>query len=145
MSESATAAPAPRNRVVWLQGMACGAVLMMATPSALLAMILLLPSLAAAIADPAPGRPSTRAVILFGLAAASPAFAALWRGGHDVARALSLATEVTVLARCWSVQAAAWLLTQILPLLFRLALEANASRQTAQLERLRQAHEAEWQ
>lgn len=145
MSQAVTASPAPRNRIVWLQGMACGAVLMLATSSAVLAVIVLLPSLMAVIADPVPGRPSARAVLLFGLAAASPAFAALWRGNHDVAAALSLASEFTVLARCWSVQAAAWLLTQVLPLLIRLALEANAALQSAQLERLRQAHEAEWQ
>lgn len=133
------------DRTAWLQGAVFAAVVTLATPTAVFAAILLLPSLMAAIADPTPGRPVGRAVLLYGLAAAAPEAAALWRHGNDIGTALRLALDVPTLAWCWAAQAGGWLLTQALPLVIHAALDARAARQAAALEKLKAAHEAEWE
>jgi hypothetical protein len=54
---------------VWLQGLLCGALATIATPTAVLLGVLLGPALLAMLLDREPGRPTGRSVALFAMAA----------------------------------------------------------------------------
>ena len=110
------AGPAVKGRsMLWLQGMACGAVLTFATPAAMLAAGLLAPALLALAADRRPGRPILRAVLLYGCAVA---LAPLWHlclSGDTMDTALVMVSDMTTLATAWLAAAVGWALCEILP------------------------------
>jgi membrane protein implicated in regulation of membrane protease activity len=120
------------------------AALIAAAPMALLAGALLLPSVLAWAGEPASGRHILRAVLLFGIAAASPSLIALWSTGHRMDDAIALATDPRSLALCWSVQAGGWLLGQIMSVLLAIGLQRKADRQQQELHARRAALEQEW-
>jgi len=128
----------------WLQGLVCGAVVTLATPTALLGVLLLAPALVAFLLDTAPGRPAARPMLLWGLAASVRPMVALWTGGHTNGHALELAGDVGVLATAWAAQAGGWLTACILPLFINVALDAAAATQAARLRHARFRHEEEW-
>jgi uncharacterized membrane protein YbhN (UPF0104 family) len=128
----------------WLQGLACGAVVALATPCAVLGGLLLAPGFAALVLDGEPGRPTGRATLLAGGAAAAAPLLGLWQSGANVAGALDAASNPRVLLTCWLVQAGAWLLAGITPLLIRLALDAHAAAQAARLKAERTRYEEDW-
>jgi len=127
------AAAARRGSGRWLQGLACGALLTLATPTALMAGVLLLPAVVVYLADDGEGRATLRAVLLFGLAGSLRPMLALWTGGHTVAIALSLLSDMAVPALAWSAQGAGWLLAQAIPVAIRVALDAQASVEIARI------------
>jgi hypothetical protein len=145
-----TAAKARRARArrgasgVWLLGLACGAGLAMAPHFLVLAGVLLAPGLFAFAADPLPGRPAARPVLLLGLAMAIRPALALWTAGTQVGTALAIAAEPRTLALAWSAQGAAWLLAEAAPALVGLLLEASARARIAVLRRARAGLEEEW-
>lgn len=102
---------------LWLAVLAAMMATMLAPANAALGMMLLLPTAMAWIADRAPGRPTARVVLLFGLAAACAPFDTLWHTGGRLPTAVALAADVRILAIAWVAQAGGWLLTQLLPLL----------------------------
>ena len=115
---------------VYLGGLACGALAVLATPTALLAAALLLPTLLALFTEHAPGRPLARCMALFGLAGALPALATLWRGPGGLEVAFAQAGDLGVLSPAWAVQAASWLLAEALPLAGKFAIDfATAARE----------------
>jgi hypothetical protein len=109
----------------WLQGLVCGALVTLATPTALLGGVLLLPTIMVYLFDSADGRATMRAVLLFGLAGSVRPFLALWTGGHTLDTSMSLLSDLAVPVLAWSAQGAGWLLAQAIPLLVRMALEAQ--------------------
>jgi hypothetical protein len=125
--------------------LAVGAVLAFAAPSALLTCVLLLPTLMAWVGDRTSRKLATRAVLLFGVAAAYPTLDVLWHTGHRLPDAISLATDIPTLAWCWAVQAGAWLLGQVIPIMFTTLMHRQVERREHALERRRQALETEWQ
>ena len=129
---------------MWIQGLACGAALTMAAPATVLALLLLAPALATLLLEAEPGRPWGRTTLLAGIATAiSPVFT-LWSSGAPIGGALVAASDPGTLLACWLAQAGAWLATQIVPLVIRLVLDANASARAAQLRRLRASYEKDW-
>ena len=131
--KKAAAVPGRRGSGLWLQGLVCGALVTLATPTALLAGVLLLPSLMVYLIDDAEGRATLRAVLLFGLAASPRPMLALWTSGHTMHTSLSLLSDVAIPVVAWSAQGAGWLLAQIIPLLARMALEGQAKIEIARL------------
>jgi hypothetical protein len=129
---------------VWLQGLACGAVVAMATPTAVLGALLLAPGIAALLLERRTGRPAARVTLLCGAAAAAAPLTALWQAGLGVGGALAAASDPTVLAGCWAAQAAGWLLVQLAPVLLRLAFDARAAAIAARLRTERARYESEW-
>ena len=117
----------------------------LATPSAVLLCCLLLPSFLVWLAENQAGKPVTRAVLLYGLAAACGSLDTLWRAGHQMQDALTLAMDPHNLALAWAAQAAGWLLTQCLPMLIGVAMEARATLAIATLKRRRARLHEEWQ
>lgn len=141
---SRSAAPARRGGGRWLQGLACGAVLTLAAPSALLFAILALPTLLVWIIDRDPDKATARNVLLFAAAMALPSLAALWQAGRGWEASLDLLTQVNRLAAAWAVQAGAWLLSELAPVLIRLSLDLSANNQAARLRARRASLEADW-
>jgi hypothetical protein len=129
---------------LWVQGLACGAVATLATPSFMLGVCLLAPGLAVLLLDAGQGRPVARAVLTCGAAAALPSLAALWHGGATLEAALALAGDVQVLGRVWAAQAGGWLLAELAPVFIRLALDRCAISRAARLRMARARQEAEW-
>ncbi len=129
---------------LWLGGLACGAGVVLAAPSMVLAAVLLLPSLLAFVADRDPGRAAARSVAVFGIAFALAPALALWRGGGGMDACLDVLSNFTALPLAWSAQAGGWLLSELAPLLVRLALDAHAAARTRRLRALRRRYEEDW-
>ncbi len=128
------AARAPRQHsLIWLQGLLCGAVATLATPTALLIGVLLGPALLAIALDREPGRPRARSIALCSMAAAVEPLRTLWSAGHSMATATALLGNVHVLATAWSAAAAGWLLAEATPMAVRAALEALSIARAARL------------
>ncbi len=130
--------------MLWLQGMLCGVLAALATPTALLMGVLLAPGLVGLALDRAPGRPIARALLLFGLSATVGPLMALWKAGHTMEIAAGLAFDPGTLAWAWAVAAAGWLLSQTLPLLIRLTLELAALSRKLRIKLLRTRYAEEW-
>lgn len=130
--------------LLWLQGLACGAAVTMATPSAVLAAILLAPGIGAFILEREPGRPTARASLLCGASFAAGPVLGLWQDGTGVGGAVTAAADLSTLGSCWSAQAAGWLLAQLAPVFIRLVLDAQAVAQMARLRKERAHYEDEW-
>lgn len=133
----------PGRSLVWLQGLACGAMAALALPSALLLALLLAPALAGAALDRIPGRPIARTMLLFGLSASVGPLRSLWAAGHTLDVASELLTPETI-GLAWGAAGGGWLLTQFTPVLARLALESAAFSRKLRLRTLRARCVDEW-
>ena len=138
------AVPVRRGSGLWLQGLACGALITLATPTALLGGVLLLPTIVVYFIDRSDGRPTLRAVLLFGLAASVRPLLALWTGGHSMDLSFALLADVATPVMAWSAQGGGWLLAQLVPLLMRLTLEAQARLEISRLRAERAKLAEEW-
>jgi hypothetical protein len=127
------AAATRRGSGRWLQGLVCGALVTLATPTALMAGVLLLPAIIVYLTDDGEGRATLRAVLLFGAAGSLRPLLALWTGGHSMGACMSLLSDMAVPALAWSAQGAGWLLAQMIPLLVRVTLEAQANVEIARI------------
>jgi hypothetical protein len=133
--------PQPRQHsLVWLQGLLCGAMATLATPTALLMGVLLGPALLAILLDHEPGRPRARSIALCSMAAAIDPLRTLWTAGHTIATAMAQLSNLRVVGIAWSAAAVGWLLAEIIPIAVRAALEgvsvARASRLHAERAKL---------
>lgn len=138
------AAKPRRGSTLWLQGLACGALVTLATPTALLAGVLLVPTFVVALTDHAAGKAATRAVALYGLAGLTLPLTALWTGGHTMEQSIGLVTDPATLSIAWAGQAAGWLLAEAAPLAVRAVLEAKTVALTMKLRADRAALAADW-
>src|ERR1700753_3961609 len=92
-SDGASRQPRPHS-LVWLQGLLCGALATLATPTALLLGVLLGPALLAVAFDSEPGRPVGRSVALFSMAASVRPLKTLWMSGHTMPVAAGLVGDL---------------------------------------------------
>jgi hypothetical protein len=128
------AAPQPRQHsLIWLQGLLCGAMVTLATPTAMLLGVLLGPALLAVLLDREPGRPRARSIMLFSTAGAIDPLRTLWTTGHSMATATALLGDLHAVGVAWSAAAAGWLLAEVIPIMVRVALEALSIARTARL------------
>ena len=145
MARAKAAAPAKtKGSWGWMQGLVCGAVVTMATPSALLIAVLLAPSGLAFILDRTPRRLLTRPVFLLGLATAAQPMLLLWRAGHSLDAALGLVTDPSVVVLAWAAQASGWLLAEMLPVVIGLVMQGSAAARAARLRAARRSYEEQW-
>jgi hypothetical protein len=128
----ATAAKPRQHSMIWLQGLLCGAMVTLATPTALLLGVLLGPALLAIALDREPGRPRARSIALWSMAAAVIPLRTLWTTGHS-ATATALLCDFQVLATAWSAAAGGWLLAEAVPIAVRAALEALSMTRASRL------------
>jgi hypothetical protein len=128
----------------WMQGMVFGALVTMATPTALLGGVLLLPSILVWFFDESEGRGTLRPVLLFGFAGSVQPMLTLWGGGHTIDGSLELLSNMTVTVLAWSLQGAGWLLAQGIPFMIRMALEGQARVEILSLRSQREKIAEEW-
>jgi hypothetical protein len=133
-----------RHSFVWLQGLACGAVVTLAPATALLLAVLLAPGGLALVLDSQPGRPTARTVLLCSAAAVVEPVRALWAAGHTADAALALLGDLGVIGTAWSAAAAGWLLVELAPIGARIVLEAQGRARSARLRAARARVAAEW-
>ena len=123
--------------LVWLSGLACGALVAVAPGLAVLAAGLLAPGLAALKLERELGRPVARAMLTCGLAGCVRPVILLWDTGYALDTALVILTTPWAVGPAWSAAAAGWLMTELAPLGVRAALEAGALARAARLRVLR--------
>lgn len=129
-----TPTTAPRQHsLIWLQGLLCGAMATLATPTALLLGVLLGPALLAVMLDHQPGRPRARSIALCSMAAAIDPLRTLWTTGHTIATATALLGNLRIVGMAWSAAAGGWLLAEITPIAVRAALEGLGIARAARL------------
>jgi hypothetical protein len=127
--------PHQRQRsLTWLQGLLCGALATVATPTALLLGVLLAPVLVAVALDQEPGRPKARSIALFGMAASVAPLRTLWTSGHTLAMATTLLANLDIVGTAWSAAAAGWLLAELMPFAARAVIEALSIARKSRLE-----------
>jgi hypothetical protein len=137
-------APPKQRSLVWLQGLLCGAVVTLATPTALLLGVLLGPALLAFMVDRQPGRPRARSIAFWNMAAAVDPLRTLWVSGHAMAGAASLVGDMHIVVTAWSAAAAGWLLAELAPVGARVALEALSISRAARLRAARAVLAEDW-
>jgi hypothetical protein len=122
-----------QHSLIWLQGLLCGAMATLATPTALLLGVLLGPALLAIALDHEPERPRARSIALCSMAAAVDPLRTLWTSGHSMAAAGALLGDLRIVGTAWSAAAAGWLLAEVTPVAVRTGLEALSIARAARL------------
>ena len=140
----AASQPRPQHSLVWLQGLLCGALATLATPTALVLGVLLGPAMIALVLDHEPGKPTGRTVALFSMAASVGPLRTLWTTGHSIPVATDLIASMNVVGTAWTAAAAGWLLAQILPIAVRAVLEVLSITRSARLRAERAKLTADW-
>jgi hypothetical protein len=129
---------------MWMQGLACGGLVAVLPPVALLLGVLLAPALFGLYLDRQPGKPIARSLLLCGLAASVKPVRTLWAAGHSMAASAALATDADVVGTAWAAAAAGWLLAELAPVAVRIVLEALSRTRAAQLRAARAVLAEEW-
>lgn len=128
----------------WIQGLACGVLATIATPTALVAAVLLAPAAAMLLFDKEGGKPLVRCMLLCGVTACVHPVMALWAGGHTMQLALRQIGDTQTLAFAWVAQACGWLLVQLAMLVTALLQSAELARRGIRLRAERKALEQTW-
>jgi hypothetical protein len=123
--------------LVWLSGLACGALASISPGIAMLAAGLLMPGVVVLKLDKEPGRPIARTVLTCGLAGCVQPVITLWNAGQSFDAALSILSDPRAIGLAWSAAGAGWLLSQVTPLIVRAVLEATSLARTARLRATR--------
>lgn len=134
----------PRRSLIWLQGLLCGAIVTLATPSALLIGILLAPAGLAYRLDHEQGQPTARAVLVCALAGTVSPLLVLWRGGHGMPLAVAMLGDPWTWLPAWSAAGGGWLLAELIPIFMRAVLELTAITRATRLRAQRTKLENEW-
>ena len=129
---------------MWMQGLACGGLVALLPPAALLLGTLLGPALVALFLDAEPGKPIARSVLLCTLAACIKPVRMLWAAGHGMAASIALATDAEIVGTAWAAAAAGWFLAELSSVVARVVLEAISLSQAARLRARRAAMVEEW-
>lgn len=130
--------------VVWLSGLACGVLATILPGIATVAAGLLAPGVVALRLDREPGRPVARTVLTCGLAGCVHPVITLWNTGQSFQTAIAIITDPTTIGIAWGAAGAGWLLTQIIPLVVRVALEAVALGRSTRLRATRSQIAEAW-
>jgi hypothetical protein len=130
--------------LLWLQGLACGALAALAPGMAIVIGVLLAPGLLALFLDQQPGKPVARAVILFALAACIGPLRTAWNSGLGLETGWELLSDPRVIGTVWSAAGAGWLLTQLGPVLIGIGMEGASMTRAARLRAERDKLAVEW-
>ena len=139
----ATAPPRQRS-LIWLQGLLCGALVTLATPTALLLAVLLGPALLALFFDRQPGRCVARSVALCSMAVSVDPLRQPWGAGHTMSAATAILANLHTVGVAWTAAAGGWLLAEIVPIGVRAMLEAMTISRAARLRAARARLVEEW-
>ena len=130
--QSPTTAPR-QHSLIWLQGLLCGAMATLATPTALLLGVLLGPALLAAHARSPAWTAAGAQHRPFQHGGSIDPLRTLWTTGHTIATATALLGNLRIVGMAWSAAAGGWLLAEITPIAVRAALEGLGMARAARL------------
>jgi hypothetical protein len=133
-----------RRSWLWLQGLACGAALSIATAPVILAGVLLAPGLLVHATEKTPGKPVGESMLLLGLATVFMPIRILWENGHSLQACIDLLSDPARIGVSWLAAGAGWLMTELTQILGREYYEVAAKRRIASLRRERTELEEEW-
>jgi hypothetical protein len=133
-----------QHSLIWLQGLLCGAVVTLATPTALLLGVLLGPGLLVLLFDRQPGSPVARCVLLCAMAASVDPLQTLWTTGHSLATASALLSDLRTVGVSWSAAGAGWLMAEAFPLAIRAVMEVLGRSRSVRLRAERARLVEEW-
>ena len=132
------------SALMWMQGLACGGLVALLPPTALLLGVLLGPAIVAMFLDRQAGKPIARSVLLCALAASVKPVRTLWAAGHGMAASVALATDPDIIGTAWAAAAAGWLLAELIPVGVRVVLELASMTRVTRLRAARAALAEEW-
>jgi len=145
MARRAVGVATGRRSWLWAQGLACGLLVAMAPPLALVLAVLFTPALLAMLMAPAgAARNPCGLLLVYGVAAALPWLALLWAGAQSWPVSLDLLTRLHLPGAVWGAQAAAWLLGELVPVAARQVLEGRVRARRSQLREARSRLQLEW-
>ena len=128
---SGQAAVPRRASAMWVQGLACGALITFATPTALLLGVLFAPAIIYALASPGCARNVLRAIASGCAAAALGPLWHMWMNGGRTGELLVILYDPATLCLAWGSGATAWALCEVLPVILRAAWDAHEAKKSA--------------
>jgi hypothetical protein len=141
---SASRPASRKNTAIWLQGLACGALLAFASPTALLLAVMLCPAIACHLADTGAEKGTARAVgAACGAFTLSPLWH-LWLAMDRMDAAIAILCTPVTLCLAWGAGAIAWALCQVLPVVIRTTWDAREALRAKTLAAELQTLREEW-
>lgn len=128
--------------LIWLQGLACGGMAAMLPLAALQIALLLAPGLLSLMTERQAGKPVTRAMLLFGLAASVDPVRQAWALGGGPTWERVADNHAIILA--WVAAGFGWLLARGLPLLVGIAVNNTHDARAAMLRETREELVRAW-
>jgi hypothetical protein len=136
---------APRRRSwLWLQGLACGAALSIATGPALLLAVLLAPGLMSYAIERGDNKPVSETMLLLGVATCFMPLRILWDSGHGVDASIALLSDPARAGLSWVAAGAGWLMEEAAQIAARQYSDMATRRRIAQLQNERTSLVEEW-
>ncbi len=142
MAKAKAARQGGGGSLVWLQGLACGAMAALAPASAGQLAALLAPAIAALFLDRNSGKPIARAMLLFGLAASVEPVRLAWVAGRG--GGFERLMDPDALLPAWLAAAAGWLLAQAVPVVVGVVIDAGKRTRASALQEARATLVAAW-
>ncbi len=136
--------PAAKGSLLWMQGLASGALLTFATPTALMLAVLLAPAIACALGEKDSAGSATRAVALCCAAASVSPLWHLWIQNDRMDVAINALSSPSTLVGAWGAGACAWALCQVLPVVLRTAWDAREAVRARSLQGELNRTKEEW-
>lgn len=133
-AEPALPASGSRKSILWVQGLACGALLTFAAPTMLLIAVLFAPAAICLLAEPGPGRGLARAVALACGAASLAPLWHLWLAGGGMDQAIAALSDPRHVLLAWGAGASAWASCQVLPVILRSAWDLREAARARAME-----------
>ena len=133
-----------RGLIVLLLGLAGGGLIALSPDIALPLAVLLLPGLLALVLDRTPGCSVARAILLFQAAACVHPVVDSWYRCAGIDGCMSYLAEWPTVLRSWLAAAAAWVVSQIMPLVLKVLDDYRLRYRRSALVAKREALAAEW-
>jgi hypothetical protein len=141
---SVTAVVPRRRSWLWLQGLACGAALSIATAPVILLVILLAPGLIVYAIEGGERKPLSSSMLLLGLATSFMPLRVLWDTGHSMEACVALLSDPTRVGFSWLAAGTGWLMEEGAQIISRQYSDLATRRRIAQLRAERAELVEEW-
>jgi hypothetical protein len=138
-------AAVPRRRSwLWLQGLACGAALSIATGPVILMAVLMAPGLISYAIERGDSKPASETMLLLSLATCFMPIRILWESGHSFDACIALLSDPGRVGLSWTAAGAGWLMEEGAGIIARQSSDLATRRRIAQLQKEKADLVAEW-
>jgi hypothetical protein len=133
-----------RRSWLWLQGLACGAALSVATGPVLMMGVLLAPALMAYAIERNPAKPAATTMLLFSAATTFTPLRDLWQGGQSIEGGLLMLGDPMRAGLAWVAAGTGWLLEEMAQAIAGQYSDIKTRHRIAALNKERAALVEEW-